>query len=211
MALRDQCRRPSGWLGRLLLRNMNQRHSGVTDWGLSHIAIPREGAILDVGCGGGRTIAKLAARLEIGRVCGLDHSIDSVRVAEKTNAKAIRAGRVEIRQGSVSQLPFANDAFDLVTAVETIYFWPDLLQDFQEVRRVVKPGGSFAIVCEVYKGAPSPMAKFVEQHADAAMRLLTPEELQAALADAGFASVELFTDPPRGWVCASGRKPALNA
>ena len=57
----NQCRKPSGWLGRWVLRNMNKRHSGVTDWGLSHVSIPRDAAILDVGCGGGRTIAKLAA------------------------------------------------------------------------------------------------------------------------------------------------------
>ena len=47
MAFNDQFRSPAGWAGRRLLRNMNRRRSGVTDWGLSHFSIPRDGAILD--------------------------------------------------------------------------------------------------------------------------------------------------------------------
>ncbi len=208
MALNDQFRKPSGWMGRWLLRNMNKRHSGVTDWGLSHITIPRDGAILDVGCGGGRTIAKLVSASGSGQVFGLDHSADSVRLAAKTNAATIRAGRVEIIQGSVSQLPYASDIFDLVAAVETIYFWPDLPADVREIWRVVKPGGSLAVICEVYKGAPAAMSKMVEKHASkTGMRVLAPEELRTLLQDAGFVEVEVFTDAPKGWVCATGLKP----
>lgn len=212
MALHDQCRRPKGWLGRLLLRNMNQRHSGVTNWGLSHITIPKDGAILDVGCGGGRTIAKLAAASGSGRVYGLDHSADSVQLAVKTNEEGIRAGRVNIREGSVSQLPFESDTFDLVTAVETVYFWPDLPTDVRQVRRIVKPGGRFAIICEVYKGAPAAMSKLVEKQASkTGMNLLAPDDLRDLLADAGFADIQVFTEPTRGWVCATGRKPVSSS
>ncbi len=208
MAFYGQFRKPIGWLGRWLLRAMNKGHSGVTDWGLSHFAIPHDGAILDVGCGGGRTIAKLAAASGSGRVCGLDCSAESVRVAAKTNAEMIRAGRVEIREGSVSQIPYASDTFDLVTAVETIYFWPDLPADVKEVWRVVRPGGLFANICEVYKGAPAAMSKMMEKHASKErMNVLTPEEHQALLAGAGFVEIQAFTDAPRGWVCAMGRKP----
>jgi hypothetical protein len=56
-----QCPKPTGWLGRLVLRNMNSRHSKVTDWGLSHVAVGEHDTVLDVGCGGGRTVSKLAA------------------------------------------------------------------------------------------------------------------------------------------------------
>jgi hypothetical protein len=57
-----QCRKPKGWIGRIILRNMNSRHSRLTDWGLGFVAIGGQSAILDVGCGGGRTIAKLAVK-----------------------------------------------------------------------------------------------------------------------------------------------------
>ena len=203
----NQWRKPSGWLGRWLLRNMNKRHSGVTDWGLSHVSIPRDAAILDVGCGGGRTIAKLAAASGSGLVYGLDHSPESVRTASATNAGLVQSGRVAIREGSVSQLPYDAGTFELVAAVETHFFWPNLAADVREVLRVVKPGGTFVIISEVYRGADARMSRMVEKYAPkAGMTLLTPEEHGALLADAGFADVKVFTNPPKGWVCAMGRK-----
>jgi ubiquinone/menaquinone biosynthesis C-methylase UbiE len=180
--MKNQCRRPEGWLGRWLLRNMNMRHSTVTDWGLSHVSIPRDGAILDVGCGGGKTIAKLAAASGSGIVNGLDHSQDSVRVASRLNAKWIDSGRVAIREGSVSQLPYSDNTYDLVTAVETHFFWPNLSKDTREVCRVIKPGGSFAIIAEVYMGAGPATSRMMEKFATkAGLTLLTPEEHRSLL------------------------------
>ena len=74
---RNQCQKPQGWLGRIFLWNMNSRHSRVTDWGLSHVDIEKQYTILDVGCGGGRTLSKLAAEAIEGRVYGVDHSQES--------------------------------------------------------------------------------------------------------------------------------------
>ncbi len=207
--MNNHCARPSGWLGRLLLRNMNKRHSSVTDWGLSHISIPRDGAILDLGCGGGRTIAKLAAASGTGKVFGLDHSAESVRLSSLLNAALIQSGRVTISSGSVSQLPFAANSFNLVTAVETHFFWPSLPEDVREALRVTKPSGIFLIIAEVYKGSGAIMSKLVERNADkTGMTLLSPEQHRELLFDAGFEEVEVFTEPTKGWICAIGRKPA---
>ena len=148
-----QCQKPAGWLGRLVLRNMNVRHSGVTDWGLSHVAIEKHFTILDIGCGGGRTVTKLAAVATEGKVYGVDYSPASVAFATKTNMERIKSGRVEISEGSVSQLPFAADTFDLIVAVETHFWWPDLPSDLRELLRVLKPGCALAVIAEVYKGA----------------------------------------------------------
>ena len=63
-------------------------------------------------------MSKLAAIATQGQVCGVDYSDESVAVSRKNNARWIDKGRVEIRQGSVSQLPFADGVFDLVTAVK---------------------------------------------------------------------------------------------
>jgi len=145
-----QCRKPEGWLGRLVLRNMNARHSGVTDWGLSHISVQKQFTILDIGCGGGRTVSKLAAVATEGKIYGLDYSTTSVAVVSKTNREWIKSGRVEIREGSVSHLPFATATFDLI-AVETHFWWPDLAGDLRELRRVLKPGGELAIIAESIK------------------------------------------------------------
>src|SRR5262245_50285008 len=150
--LLNQFRQPSGWSGRLNVRDMNRRHSKLTDWGLKHVSIDSHYTILDIGCGGGRTIHKLAVMARDGKVCGVDHSEASVAVSRKRNRQAIEMGRVEIQPGSVSQLPFADCMFDLATAVETHFYWPDLPFDMREVLRVLKPGGTLLIIAEAYKG-----------------------------------------------------------
>ena len=79
--------------------------------------------ILDVGCGGGKTISTLAALANEGTVYGIDYSAASVAASRRTNRSAIEAGRVDVRQGTVSHLPFSDGMFDVVTAVETHYYW----------------------------------------------------------------------------------------
>src|SRR5574342_301519 len=89
LVLARQCRKPAWLPGRLVVQNMNARHSGVTDWGLGHVHIEKAFTILDVGCGGGRTVQKLAAAAPDGKVYGLDYAAASVAVARDTNKRAI--------------------------------------------------------------------------------------------------------------------------
>jgi ubiquinone/menaquinone biosynthesis C-methylase UbiE len=191
-----QCRRPWGWFGRFLIRTMNFRHSRVTDWGLGHVRIGSQDVVLDIGCGGGRTVQKLAALAPGGKVYGIDYSSDCVAVSKRHNATAIAAERVEIRPGSASQLPFGDRMFDVVTAVETHYYWPNLVQDMREVLRVLKPGGRFVIIAEVHRHT-------FDWHERFAMKLLrasylTAEEHRTLLATAGFAKIETHTR--RSWL-----------
>src|SRR5262245_18960336 len=102
----NQCRTPRGWLGRFFLWEIGARHSSLTDWGLSLISIEKHYTILDVGCGGGRTVSKLAGKATDGRVFGVDYSAASVAASRRTNKESIIDGRVEIHRASVSKLPF---------------------------------------------------------------------------------------------------------
>jgi ubiquinone/menaquinone biosynthesis C-methylase UbiE len=185
---------------------MNARHSGVTDWGLSQISIGKQSTILDVGCGGGRTVSKLAALATEGKVYGIDFSSESVAFATRLNRDWIDAGRVEILEASVSQLPFPDAMFDLVTAVETHFWWPDLASDMREVFRVVKPRGTLIVIAEVYKGAGTAVSKLAEKNLPKlGMRLLTSDQHRDLLTSAGFTDVRITTK--NGWICAVGRKP----
>src|SRR5262245_1183810 len=91
-----QCRKPSGPLGARVVRAMNVTHSRLTDWGLTHVSVKRDDVMLDVGCGGGRTVQKLVALAPEGRVWGIDYSAASVNTSRRTNAEAIAADRVNI-------------------------------------------------------------------------------------------------------------------
>ncbi len=65
-------------------------------------------------------------------------SLRSVAKAIKVNADVIDK-QVFVQQGSAAELPYEDGKFDLVTAVETVYFWPNLPSCLQEVHRVLKP------------------------------------------------------------------------
>ena len=144
-----QVRKPHKWLGRPFLWIMNVSHSRLTNWRLRQVPIEKHFKILDIGCGGGRTIQKLAAIATQGHVCGVDYASGSLSVSRSKNAELIKSGRVEVREASVSQLPFADEVFDLATAIETQYYWPDLVNDMKEVRRVLKPGGRLVVIAEI--------------------------------------------------------------
>jgi ubiquinone/menaquinone biosynthesis C-methylase UbiE len=203
----NQCQRPSGLLGRFVLWSMNSRHSKVTDWGLAQVEVGRSDTILDVGCGGGRTVNKLAAIASEGKVFGVDYSEESVAASKKFNAREIDGGRVEIKQGSVSHLPYGENVFDLVTGVETHFWWPDLPGDMREVFRVVKPGGSLVLIAEVYGRSKARTAQLAEKYAQrTGMKLLSVEEHRELLEGGGFSNVRVAVEEGKGWICAVGRK-----
>jgi len=146
-----QCRKPSGRFGKFVGRTMNLGHNRIRHWGLSHIFIKLDAYILDIGCGGGKAVQELAMSTPNGKVYGIDYSEDMVQLSKKVNETLIKKGLVEIKCGAVSSLPFADNMFDLVTAFEAYYFWPNLIDDLKEIKRVLKPGGKILIANEVYK------------------------------------------------------------
>jgi ubiquinone/menaquinone biosynthesis C-methylase UbiE len=204
----SQCQKPSGLLGRFTLWRMNASHSKLTDWGLAQISVEKQYTILDVGCGGGRTVSKLAALATQGKVYGIDFSADSVAVSKTTNSRWIDTDRVEIRQGSVSQLPFPDSMFDLITAVETHFWWPNLPGDMREIFRVLKPGGTLILIAEIYKGANTTVSKLAEKFAkQSGMTLLSANEHRELFANAGYSDIQVIEKREKTWICAIGRKP----
>jgi ubiquinone/menaquinone biosynthesis C-methylase UbiE len=201
-----QVRKPDRFIGRLFAMLMNRSHSKLTGWGLSHVRIAKAFHILDVGCGGGRTIEKLATIAPSGKIYGIDYASGSIATSRATNKELIRNGRVEIQQAAVSQLPFAADAFDLVTAIETQYYWPDLVNDMREILRVLKPGGMLAVIAETYKGGSrdvvlGPVMKLFGSPS------LGVTEHRELFTQAGYTAVEVFEERNRGWICVTGKKP----
>ena len=185
----SQCARPEGALGRVMLSFMNYTHAPLTNWGLKLVDVQDGWTMLDVGCGGGFTIRRLLKRSKDAQVYGIDISEESVAKAKKVNAELLDK-QVFITQGSAEKLPYEDKKFDLVTAVETVYFWPNLPDCLQEVRRVLKPGGKIAILVEVVD-SDSKWTSVVE-----GMTAYSPEDLKKLLDDAGFTQTEIYRKKP---------------
>lgn len=203
-----QLRKPSRWLGRPFLFYMNLSHSALADWGIKHVPIEDDDTLLDVGCGGGGTVKKLAAIAPRGKVFGVDYARGSVAASRATNAKLMASGQVEIRQASVSQLPFADSTFDAVTAVETQYYWPNPVEDMMEIKRVLKPGGRLVVVAESYRRTKNADVPEATAMSLLRARMLSVDDEERLFAAAGYIEIQTWEEPSRGWMCAAGRKPA---
>jgi SAM-dependent methyltransferase len=203
--LARQVKKPDRLAGRLFACLMNRSHAPLTDWAFTHLDIPEGATAMDVGCGGGRTIDKLAAKAA--QVYGIDYASGSVAASRAHNQRLIAEGRVHVEQASVSRLPFAEGKFDLVTAIETQYYWPNLAGDMKEILRVLKPGGRLMVVAESYKGARNdvllgPVMKLLGSSR------LSIDDHRALFLAAGYEGVEIAEERRRGWMCAIGAKPA---
>ena len=202
MSFFDNTRKPAGLGGRLMIRMMNFGHRPLAAWGLQFLPLKPDARVLDCGCGGGANIQKLLQRCPQGIVKGVDYSAVSVEKARERNAAAIAGGRCVIWQGSVEHIIFAGGWFDAVTAFETVYFWPDPLRCFQEVRRVLKPGGTF-LICNECSGDTAGGTKWEKRIGG--MTVYRDAELSGFLAQAGFHEIQVHKHR-KGWLCITARK-----
>ena len=205
-----QTKKPAGLPGLLLTRLMNLGHSKLTNWGLSFLNIKKDDIILDIGCGGGKTVSKLAKAAEKGKVFGIDYSDISVKLSSELNKYYINLGKVDIQKATVSSLPFPDNFFDIITAIETYFFWPDLVNDMKETLRVVKPGGKLLVVSEIYKNAEN--EKSIKRWSKISntknfMRFQTKKEFRQSFINAGYKDVKINIHFRHGWICGIGTKP----
>lgn len=204
-----QARKPDGWFGRAFARAMNLGHGSLTDWGLKHVDIESGFKVLDIGCGGGATVHKIASITKDGRVYGIDIAEGSIAVSCQLNSQLIKEGRVVIQRASVSQLPFADDSFDLATAIETQYYWPDLPGDMREILRVLKPGGKLVVIAEMYKGGKYDWLKWPVMWFMRSSHLGVSDHRELFSA-AGYRNIEIVEEKSKGWICAMATKPGLD-
>lgn len=199
--LTENAVKPTGFWGRLMIRSMNKGHHAVTDWGLSHVTIENGFRVLDVGCGGGATVAKLCEMVGSGKVYGVDYSPLCVEKSEKANRKNILCGKAQIMQAGVSALPFEDESFHLITAVETYYFWPDKCSDLKELLRTLKHGGRLLLVFEMLQSEEAPDRwKSVEERLH--IKAVTAEEIVDILRRAGYHNIQAYTKEGTSWLCA---------
>jgi ubiquinone/menaquinone biosynthesis C-methylase UbiE len=196
-------RKPKGFLGKIMINRMNEGHAKLSDWGLSYLKDANPVSIADFGCGGGINVAKLLKMFPNTKVTGFDYSDVSVKESKKVNDTEIKQGFCNIVQGNVSKTPFENETFDIITAVETVYFWPGPVISFKEVFRTLKPGGIFMIVNE-FDGISEREKKY-EKLIDG-LKLYDNQELINYLKESGFKDIKLFHDTERHWVTFLAKK-----
>ena len=194
-------RKPDGILGKMMVSGMNKAHAGVSDWGIRHLSSIQPQTIIELGCGGGRNAAQLLNNFPKATLTALDYSEVSVEKTKQVNRREIQHKRCQVLQGDVATLPFSENSFDLATAFETVYFWPDLPQCFREVYRVLKVGGTF-FICNESNGDTDRDEKWTKLIGG--MSIYKDIELKAYLEQAGFHGVQIHKK--KSWLCITARK-----
>lgn len=187
-ALLRICGHPEmNWLSSLMLRyGMNYGHRMLSDFAFAHLSLSgKETDVLDIGCGGGYNLAQFLKRLPKATVQGLDYSQKSVETSLQYNRKAFNQGRCLVRQGNVVELPYEAESFDVVSAFETIYFWPNIQDCFRGIHRILRPQGRFMVV-----GDMPELAKQWSQGSPL-MRVYTIDEVKSMMEKAGFKDIQV--------------------
>jgi ubiquinone/menaquinone biosynthesis C-methylase UbiE len=178
--------RPQGLAGRLGGLILARGNRPFAEEVVTLLGVEPAQRVLEIGFGPGVAIALLAQAAPGVRIAGIDVSTEMVEQARARNAAAIRAGAVDLRHGTVERLPFADAAFDLALAINSMQVWPDVDAGLRALRRVLRPGGRVALAFTPRSGQPR-------------------AGVTARLEAAGFENARLAE--LRGGFCAMARKP----
>jgi ubiquinone/menaquinone biosynthesis C-methylase UbiE len=138
-----QLSHPVGILGRVIGRLMNRHNARMNAFAVRQLALRSTDRVLEVGFGGGAALPALLERA--GLVTGIDRSAEMVRWARSRFRAEASAGRADFREAAVETIPFPAAAFDKAYTVNTVYFWRSLAEGFDELHRVVAPGGRVVV------------------------------------------------------------------
>ena len=178
---------PRGALGRLGGRIMARSNAECGFWVIDLLQIAPNDGVLEVGFGPGVVTERLTKLAPAGRVAGVDQSVEMVEQARARNINAIQKGEVDLKWGSVENLPFGDNSFDKALAINSMQVWPDAVIGLQEIQRVLKSSGRIALGFTPYSGQ-------------------SKDGLTDKLVSAGFVKTRLVKDASKGF-CALAMKP----
>jgi ubiquinone/menaquinone biosynthesis C-methylase UbiE len=195
-----QFRKPNGLLGSIAGWIMANRQSNRerNHWTVDLLNVQPGDRVIEIGCGPGLALAECLARTGNGWVVGLDHSQTMLDQARARNVKANQEGRLELRLGSLEDLPETPGSFDKAYSANVVQFFPERAAAFRKIFSVLRPKGIAATTYMPRSKNPS--------RADA---LNMAEEVKRHMKVAGFANIrveELPMDPAPA-VCIIGEHP----
>jgi ubiquinone/menaquinone biosynthesis C-methylase UbiE len=163
---------------------MEKGHRPIGEQAIGLMNIPSDAIVLDVGCGSGWASRVMAEKANAGRVVGIDISDEMVRVAR---ASSHAFDNIEYRVATAEKLPFADAEFTHAFSMESLYYYADISQALTEIRRVLKSGGLFVSVVDLYR-ENRPSHQWIEQ-LKVPVQLLSVAEYRSLLEKAGFTNV----------------------
>lgn len=153
---------------------------------LQYVDLPERANVLDIGCGTGRLLERLATQFPDLRGTGLDLSINMLRVARRSNR---HHPRLIFLEGKAESLPCAESQFHAVFSSISFLHYLEPLQVLSEVARVLVPGGRFYLVDISTKIEPLPE---ILQVSPFGIRLYSPKQRELLGSSAGLLPLEHY-------------------
>jgi len=146
--------------------------------------------VVDLGCGGGLDVLLAAKQVgPEGKAIGIDMTPDMIERA-RAGAKQAGATNVEFHLSEIDQLPLGDNSVDCILSNCVINLVPDKRAVFQEILRVLKPGGRVAISdIALRKPLPPEVAQDLEAYVGCIAGAILINDYESLLREAGFDSV----------------------
>jgi SAM-dependent methyltransferase len=166
---------------------MEERHWHTAKHVLARMPVEAGDTVLDLGCGSGYAVRALRANTGMARGYGLDGAPQMVRNA-RSYTDAAGDAPIGYLRGDFDALPFAADSIDHVFSMEAFYYAADPDRTLRELRRVLRPGGTF--FCAVNYYAENEYSHDWQEGIDVPMTLWSRDDYRAAFRAAGLAVAE---------------------
>jgi arsenite methyltransferase len=182
----SQAERPTGFFGKILARGMAWGHRSFYENTARVLDLKEDDKYLEIGFGSGFFIKKYASH--VSRIAGLDCSEDMVKLAGNVNADVVKLGKAEFKLGNVSDMPWDNNEFSVVVAIENFFFWSDPEKALEEIFRVLVPGGKLVLEMAYNKDDGRDHTKQIEKYH---LKLYSAEEMKKLLRESGFSDIHV--------------------
>ena len=175
---------PRGFVGKVCCVLMNIINKAMYKNTVSVMNISPDENMLDIGYGNGYLLNCVYKKTKA-NLYGIDISEDMRIQATKRNKKALRDGKLFLDTGDCCDLKYADDFFEAVTSINTVYFCEDTVKGLSEIYRTLKAGGSFYNV--VYTKEWLDKLSYTEK----GFKKYGPEELAQFGRTAGFENIQV--------------------
>ncbi len=200
----SQYRKPTGYFGKMLAKGMARAHKNFYKNTSKIMDLKLEDEYLEIGFGSGLFIKKYVSNIT--KIAGLDHSEEMVKLANEFNKNLVKSGKAEFKHGDVLNIPWGNNKFSIIVAIETFFFWSEPEKSLKEIYRVLKPGGRLIIEMAYNKDDGKNHAKLIKK---IDFKLYSGNEMKKLLEDAGFSKIIIkyfqgFWIPIKGYIVPKG-------
>jgi arsenite methyltransferase len=200
----SQFAKPTGFFGKILAKGMARAHKEFYKNALKAINPKKDDKYLEIGFGSGVFIKKYMSH--VSKIAGIDYSEDMVKLASDINRKLVESGKAEFKQGYASSLPWADNEFTVVAAIEVFYFLNDTEKTLKEIFRILKSGGRLIIEMAFNKDDGVDHKRHIKKMN---LKLYSGEEMKKLLKKAGFNDIVIdyykaFWIPIKGHIVPKG-------